>query len=511
MSQTSKVSARPLFSVLAIAGLSLSGLVAASQADGASAVPLNRCAEPDNGFPVIDGVSFEPPAVDVTEASSEVTMTVRVHDTGGPGDPSGVRHILTEVRAEDGPRLYLDLDRKTAQSFSATFTVPRHARAGAWKVDGLVRLEDAAGNDAVDDRDPDAVTQAALDAGVLTVTSTPDTTAPVVSSFDLPTRHVDTRTHSRQVPVVVHATDDDAGVQQVLVQAARHRHIQSAALHRKEDGSFRGSLTIPRWQGTGDWKVQRIDLLDKVGNQALYSRGRLDSVGDPEFAVRSGDDTAEPRLEKVRTRPTPVDIRRHGRTVHFAAHIRDRGAGVDTGEIAFAGRSIALKRTDGSRRHGVWSGSMRLGRCQTLPRRAAMIVRATDRADNEMEVLGPRVRVRSADHAIRGVSRSTSTLARRGPLALRFREAVNGIGARSAPVRPGTGGPGLAGSWRCFNAHDHHTSCRTGKVRRATWRPDHRLAAHSAYLLVLNPEHNLGIRDLAGNPFRRERLSWSTR
>ena len=81
---------------------------------------------------------------------------------------------------------------------------------------------------------------------------------------------------------------------------------------------------------------------------------------------------------------------------------------------------------------------------------------------------------------------------------LDFDEDVTGITPSSAPVIAADGGAPVAGAWTCTDATGATTGCATGTVRRAAFTPA--VPTTSQLFVLLNPEHSLGVTDLAGNP-----------
>ena len=96
-----------------------------------------------------------------------------------------------------------------------------------------------------------------------------------------------------------------------------------------------------------------------------------------------------------------------------------------------------------------------------------------------------------------------------GNIKLLFNENVNGISGTSATLRESsfpTPGPVLAGTWTCQTGANVATNCATGQVRKATFNPTANLENFTSYEMELNPEHQLAVTDLAGNPFRRTKV-----
>lgn len=68
----------------------------------------------------------------------------------------------------------------------------------------------------------------------------------------------------------------------------------------------------------------------------------------------------------------------------------------------------------------------------------------------------------------------------------------------------------MAGTWACKTVGGVTTSCATGQVRTASFTPTSSFTASTNHYIELNPEHQLGVTDLAGNPFDRYTMYFFT-
>jgi Bacterial Ig-like domain len=103
------------------------------------------------------------------------------------------------------------------------------------------------------------------------------------------------------------------------------------------------------------------------------------------------------------------------------------------------------------------------------------------------------------------------------PINVTFNEPVNGITAATGtlrrligPLRDPTYGPIILGAWTCADDTGATASCRSGTVQSAEFTPTRPLKPSENYSLALNPEHSLGLTDLAGNPLKRHEEWLST-
>jgi hypothetical protein len=341
---------------------------------------------------------------------------------------------------------------------------------------------------------------------------------------------VDTRTRTQTVTFTATAADDVSGIGSVdFFGSMGGQSITSAVDGDFVDldpvagtpGTWRGSIEVKRWVGSGTWRVRRLFIEDKVGNPAFYSSARLDELG---FAhtldVRSRTDTSRPEIVEFTAEPTAVDVQSADGDVSFTVRARDEGAGV-TEVFAFVGWAtgwVRLDRASGTSHDGVWTGTVTVSRCHaaTRNRRIGIDVgdgnrhhrgyTSTDLAANGWP---SRLSVTAADHA-----RPHAMMPWRGGpddhITVRFNEPVNGITTESATLRRARGGQSVSygpvrdGVWSCQDGVGAATSCESGSVRRATFAMTHPFVASRNYVLTLNPEFCLSATDLAGNPFIRD-------
>ena len=176
-----------------------------------------------------------------------------------------------------------------------------------------------------------------------------------------------------------------------------------------------------------------------------------------------------------------------------------------------------LQRTSGTALDGTWTGSSTVLRCFSSPGTWLASVTIVDVAGNTKTLdsaalaamgLPSQLTVQATDHVVpkvTGPSSATPT----GNIILQFNENVNGINGASATLRESSfpnPGPVLAGTWTCRTGANVATNCATGQVRKATFNPTANLENFTSYEMELNPEHQLAVTDLAGNPFRRTRV-----
>lgn len=487
-----------------------------------AAVQLNHCVDDDNGVPQADSMLFHPTAVDVSAGPATVEVSVRISDDGGPGPANGVDSAEVEISSladGPGPRFFerVRLHGSRTDIWNAWFTVPQHAPPGEYAITSLSASD---GTNHLDRVPLAGVADPLFDTTFHVTSATPDVTPPSVEWLRLSSERVNTRKKFKKMRIQVKATDDLSGVRPVEV------HITHQGQHEylDLDGPGTGSVSdvygdvvrVRKFVGNSTWRIRRLTVVDGVGNRRHYTGEDLRALGPHTFKVISRVDRKAPGIRSANLRPTPVNIRKRGRTLHFTAKLRDTRAGVASAVAIIPDRAIELERTAGNARKGTWRGKIRLDTCVDLPKWPRLRIETTDRVGNTRDEIIRKFRARSRDRVPPRISLVRSSGGRvpiEGPVRFRFSERVTGVDADSVSVRLGTWpdpGPELAGTWACFGKNGNGRSCRSAHVRFAEWTPDDQFEPGADYLFVFNPEGDLGIRDAAGNPPRRVELGAPT-
>lgn len=500
-----------------------SAMPVAASGTAAAAVPASRCfPSTDNGDPVLKTFAIEPREVDSRTGTKRVTLTATAEDTGGPGSASGVTGATAYIaRGTDGgwsTEVEMSPDGKGA--FVGSLTVLPQQWSGTWHVSVTVR--DAVGNSTF--YSADDLAGAGLP-GDFTTTTNPDSARPRLKALRLSTSAVDARRRARSVVVTVRATDDAAvatvGVA-VLGLAGRslHRSLELVS-GDPQDGIWRGRLTVGRWAGSATARLA-IFVGDAVDKGRWYSPRRLAKKGLPSrLVVVSGRDRKAPVPEIASVSPTSVDLTEDARTVQVVARVRDAGSGarrvvarIEGPESADGWTSVRtlMTRTSGTSRDGVWTATLTLKPCDVAAGEWRAVVVAKDAVRRATTMRTAAVKVVNTD-----VRRPTANIAgdswrvrRTGPLTVEFSEDVVGVDPANTLVhvgddqrgRAGADPTAIAGSWACQDAAGAPVDCSAGPVRTAAFSPAAPLSGATNHTLVLNPQHHLGLTDLAGNPYQ---------
>lgn len=488
----------------------------------AISVPLSPCVDRDNGSPVITDVSLDHRVVDVRRHAAAVHVTVTAHDTGGPGHRTGIRGGYVGLENDDAEYTESRLRSIGNHRFVATFVFPAHAGSQYWFLS--TGLHDRAGNAAgMSDRSLD---RAGFPSWIGIRSSGRLTMA--LHGFTFGARTVDTRRHAVSVRVGARVSSDArlAGARLSAQPVKGHGRL-TASLHavRGSNGLFRGRLRVPRWQGTGTW---RLSLTARTASNPTesWTFGPRQLAGHhlrASFDMLSGTDTRPVKLLGLSGAPGTVDATTSAGSEAFTLHLADARSGVarvevrteadgDSGLGTFSSEAV-LHRTGGSAGDGTWTGEAVVPVCRSYPGTWSWWVTAWDAAGNRHIWRPSALRqiglpstfdMLAADHAAPDFVAGK----RQRILTVTFEDDVVGISNRSVQVYRGpemindfewtSPSPPRNGTWACQDKDGMTTDCRVGPVRTAVFTP---ADGKPFDTVLLNPDHSLGVRDLAGNAY----------
>jgi hypothetical protein len=320
-------------------------LVAVGALVGVLAFPANGWAvEEDITPPEVNALSVSPISVDVTAESKMVTITATITDPAAPGGvSSGVAGGFITYSPPGGGtgQIFANFAHTTGDEFKATVTFPRFARAGTWTP--FVRVVDRVGNFR-------EYTAAQLEAkgfnAKVQVTSTPDTTPPVISNVTVgpPTAVTVSPPNTAQfVPAEATVTDDLSGVSSVSIEyrGPGNKHGAFGFLQHTTGNQFAGHIEFRPYQEAGSWSATRLQATDGVGNTRSITGAELAALNLPNIQVTSSPvDLEPPKLVSFSaSAPTPcpagqkgacVDAQSGDRTVTLKATVTDNLSGVSS-------------------------------------------------------------------------------------------------------------------------------------------------------------------------------------
>lgn len=523
MGRPSTLIARALVMALLAAGSAAAG--PATPADGtetgsAGPVPLSDCVGSDNGDPDLTSFTVTPTSVDVRDHAAWVNLRATASDDGGPGSATGVETVEAHSFLGDVP-----LAQQSDGSWRARIRIPRGLERGRFSFSSIY-LSDRAGHYRYYNSPWLHQNGYGID---ITVRSHPDRANPTLRSLRVTPRNVDTRRRAQRVAFTAHVTDDQSGLEHVLVTVAGSRGPLGGQLRLRHgtirDGIWRGHATIPRWTGTRLLQLF-VETRDNTGRgDQLYGDALVALHLPSQIGVRSRTESSRPTVLSAASTPTNVDA-----TTADARYIVSVRASDTISGLALVGVQVitpwmqkegadlddvdyqTMRLVSGTHHRGTWQASIDVSRCWSDSGRYVLRVFVTDRAGNHRDpVARTSVTVATNDNqapypSYADPSKGTTTQ----PVTYKFSEDVVGIADTSAPVR--AGGPWLAryttniapgpqpGTWACATSTKQPVDCWAGPVRYATWTPTIPLTPGQEYGVDFNPEHVLDVTDLAGNP-----------
>ncbi len=166
-----------------------------------------------------------------------------------------------------------------------------------------------------------------------------DTQPPEVVSFDFDPKTFDVSTSSKEITFTARLTDDLSGVENAMmlicIPEGCHQQwgssIGSYNLVSGDtfDGVYKSEMTIPRYSHQGIWKLNSIDIYDKVGNRRVITGNEMESLGFPtEFEVVSEGDTEPPNIVDMDFNPKSIDASSSSQDITFTTHLTDDLSGI---------------------------------------------------------------------------------------------------------------------------------------------------------------------------------------
>jgi hypothetical protein len=241
----------------------------------------NTAATADTTPPQITAFSLEPSTVDTQDGPATVTATMTLTDDQSGiatcddiGYTSSVSSLylapLTGTQsANDSLKRVAGTDRDGV--YTATFTLPQGAQNGAWRAH--LMLVDKVGNEIA--FLPGAVNNAAL---------VSDTTPPQIKSVSITPPELDTETGDQTLTITMQVTDDLSGLNDAYAAEGREmvevrlRPLTSTQVVTvwprrlsgdMHDGIYSAEVTLPHDAMEGVWWVDRVLLIDRMGNKSV--------------------------------------------------------------------------------------------------------------------------------------------------------------------------------------------------------------------------------------------------
>ena len=288
----------------------------------------------DTSAPLLDELTIFPGSVDTSGGPADITFTLELTDaiTGIDAAASQVAIAAPDGTPRGSAPLELVAGTEHDGTFEVTFTLPQYSPAGAWTASLL--LSDNAGNEQA------WSTQELLGGGFpasFDQSGSGDEDAPELTAFSITPGSIDTSAAAQDVTFDLGVTDSLAGLD---LAKSRVEILSPAGEPRGEDalslvsgtvtgGTFRATVTVPRFSPQGAWTV-RVVLTDNVGNEEVWTSQELIAATFPggfdQTAV--GDDEA-PVLTAFALDPAQADTTAGSKVITFDLSVTDNAAGVD--------------------------------------------------------------------------------------------------------------------------------------------------------------------------------------
>jgi hypothetical protein len=169
-----------------------------------------------------------------------------------------------------------------------------------------------------------------------------DVTPPVPTAFSFTPTTINTSAGPAQVVVSWSATDDLAGVKDLVAHfgspSALHTVTASAHVTPAISVSATATATFPQFSETGTWRVISVTLQDAVGNQQSYPTEELAQLGFPTELVVGGqaDDITPPVINVIATPKTLSPPNGKMVSITILGTIKDAESGVNASTAAYA-------------------------------------------------------------------------------------------------------------------------------------------------------------------------------
>lgn len=246
---------------------------------------LRQVGPGDTTAPTLTSFSLSPAQVDTSSVSAQISFTATASD-----DLSGIKYVVLNYRGPWGPQIGPNLTLASGTDLSGTWTdsstLSRYSAKGTYTIKD-VYVADRAGNDS------HYGTAALAAAGYPTTfeqTGADDNTPPVLEGLTISPATINTSTRDQTVDLMIHITDDLAGVDGETVTAEAKGptgttyfpdYIGRLVSGTPQDGVWRVSIPIPRYAKHGTYTIREVNGSDNVYNSFYYDTQGLNSAGFP--------------------------------------------------------------------------------------------------------------------------------------------------------------------------------------------------------------------------------------
>ncbi len=301
---------------------------------------LQVTSNPDTIPPVLTNFTFTPTSVNTTYGPASITVTAQATD-----NLSGVQSLGPLFLGPSGggiERFGCNMTLISGTDLDGTFqcvaTIDAYSAPGTWTVSSMY-VQDNIENEQIYST---SQLQAMGFPTQLQVTSNPDNTPPVVTSFTFTPAVVNTTTGAATVTVTAQITDnlsgvggDGAGVLFLSPSGTQRFGCDMTLISGTDlNGTWQCTASAAAFSEAGTWTVSYVFAYDNVGNEQLYYSSQLQSLGFPvQLVVDSGTFAAV---------ASSISPSFYGQPVIFTATVASSNGTKPTGTVNFIDDSTTI-------------------------------------------------------------------------------------------------------------------------------------------------------------------------
>jgi len=224
----------------------------------------------------LDTFTVSTQSVNLDNAPAPVTLSGTVSD-----DLSGFGSMKLYYKSPSGHQVAeAQLNSSTPSSFEAEVTIPYHGEAGLWTP--TATFSDASGN--IKDYTPQELTGLGFNLSITADSSTPDTTAPVLTGLEQisdSVLHVENNSLDYvYFPTVTDENSGVAGVSMRIISPSGKHYLAVDCAATVTANIYGCQRTVDSLFESGVWSLQAT-VTDRAGNIRIYDRPDLESLGFP--------------------------------------------------------------------------------------------------------------------------------------------------------------------------------------------------------------------------------------
>lgn len=252
---------------------------------------------------------------------------------------SGYGKIQGYFTSPSGNQVYeIDEGISGESTYNGFVSFPKNAESGVWHP--TLILMDGSGN--TDTLDSTELANLGFNVDVTVTSDTPDTTAPNLVSFTVPSGAVDTDTGSANPLFYIELTDDLSDISNNLtirlVSPSGAQIVTDNFSTTPTPGLFVADPTFPRYSEVGGWNIE-LALRDAPGNTIVRDSADLSNAGFPsEVTITGTSDVTQVSISNLVfnvANPEFNDISIGGAAVTVYATLSDNLSGVYQANLTY--------------------------------------------------------------------------------------------------------------------------------------------------------------------------------